>query len=227
MVYIHRLQNNSISISLNIIQVNRFPKDGLIRPHPRIFCCDLISGIPLETICPSNVSKTTSVPVARNNSTKCTCEDFLYCRLVVMTAISSNHFREAQDMIAGVQANLPYTHLIVYDLGLSIGEKTQLSKYCNVEVRPLDFSKYPLHVEKLETFAWKPIITSEITREYEIVMYGDASLRIFQHATENLLPFLLEFPFVSGPTGKQPIAAMTHDSTLNYLGLNMPRAMAV
>ena len=56
----------------------------------------------------------------------CTCEDFLICLLVVLTAISSNHFQEVKDMIASVQINLPYTRLIAYDLGLSIGDKTQL-----------------------------------------------------------------------------------------------------
>ena len=200
-----------------------FPKVGLLGPHPRKFCCKLISGILLEKIC---LLKTNLVPIQGQDLMNCTCQDFLYCRLVVVTAISSNHFREAQDMFASVQANLPHTRLIVYDLGLGVGEKTQLSKYCNIEVRSLDFSKYPLHVKKLETYAWKPIITSEIIREYEVVMYGDASIRIFRPATEKLIPLLLEFPFVAGPIGSIRITALTHSSTLNFLGLNMSRAMA-
>ena len=175
-----------------------FPENGLIGPHPRQFCCEHISGFPLEKICPSYDSKAKLVPVPGQDSTNCTCEDFLYCRLVIVTAISSNHFREAQDMFSSVQANLPHTRLIVYDLGLSIREKIQLSRYCNVQVRTIDFSNYPLHVKKLDNYAWKPIITSEITRVYEVVIYGDASLRIFQPAEEKLIPLLLEFPFVPG-----------------------------
>ena len=204
-----------------------FPKHGLVGPHPRQFCCELISEIPLGKICPSFNSKAKLVPIPGQDSTNCTCTDFLYCRLVVLTAISSNHFSEAQDMFAGVQANLPYTRLIVYDLGLSIGEKTQLSKYCNVEVRTFNVSKYPLYVKNLYKFAWKPIIISEITREYEVVMYGDASIRMYQPAEKKLIPLLLEFPFIPGPIGKAPIISLTHDSTLNFLGLNMSREIAV
>ena len=157
----------------------------------------------------------------------CTCQDFLICRLVVLTAMSSNHFHEAEDMIASVQTNLPYTQLIIYDLGLRIEDKTQLSKFCNAEVRQLNFSKYPRYVKNLETYAWKPMIISEIIREYEVVIYGDASVRIHQPAAERLPLLLLEFPFVSGPSHPFPITALTHDSTLSFLGLNMPRVIAV
>ena len=156
----------------------------------------------------------------------CTCEDFLICRLVVLTAISSNHFQEVKDMIASVQINLPYTRLIAYDLGLNIGDKTQLSKFCNVEVRPFDFSKYPHYLKNLNTYAWKPMIMSEIIKEYEVVIYGDASLRIRRPPSERLIPLLLEFPFVSGPNHPFPITALTHDSTLKFLGLNMSRIIA-
>ena len=203
-----------------------FPKVGLIGSHPRKFCCDLISGIVLETICPPYNSKTELFPILGQDSMNCTCQDFLTCRLVVITAFSNNHFCEAEDMIASVQANLPNTRLIVYDLGLSIGNKTQLSKFCNVEVRPFDFSKYPLYVKRLLTYAWKPIIISEVIREYEIVIYGDASMRFRRPAAERLIPRLLEFPFVSGPSHRFPSTTLTHDSTLKFLGLNMSRAIA-
>ena len=207
--------------------MDRFPtKDGLIRPHLREFCCTFISGVPLETICPSYGSKKKLVPVPGQNSLSCTCEDFLHCRLVVLTAISSNHFHEAEDMFASVQANLPHTRIIVYDIGLNINETTKLSTYCNVEIRTFDFSKYPLHVKTLIKYAWKPIIVSEVSREYEVVLYGDASLRIYRPAAQGITQHLLEFPYVPGPLDLNPITGLTHDSTLNYLGLNMSRAMA-
>ena len=203
-----------------------FPKDGLIGPDPKKNCCVLISGIPLENICPSFGSKVKLVSVLGQESTNCTCINFLYCRLVVVTAFSSNHFEEAQDLIASVQANLPYTRLIVYDLGLTVGNKTRLSKYCNVEIYPIDFSKYPPHAKHINKYAWKPIITSEISKQYEVVIYGDASLRILHPVLESIIPLLLDFPFVSGPMSGEPIPRLTHDSTLRYLGLEMSRKEA-
>ena len=196
-------------------------KDGLIGHHPRRHCCSEVAGILLETICPTYGSKRRLRSMGWTN---CTCEDFLYCRLVVVTAISSNHFNEAQDLIGSVQSKLPYTQLIVYDLGLYARHKAQLATYCNVEVRPLDFSKYPPHAKILKTYAWKPIITAEISREYEVILYGDASMRIIN--TEKLPSFLLKFPYVGGPIDDRPITVATHDSTLKYLKLNLSREMA-
>ena len=129
-------------------------------------------------------------------------------------------------MFASVQANLPHTRIIVYDIGLSVGEKTQLSNYCNVEIRAFNFRKYPSYVKTLDKYAWKPIILSEISREYEVVLFGDASLRIHQPPVERIVRLLLEFPYVPGPRGAIPITTLTHDSTLNYLGFNMSRPMA-
>lgn len=198
-------------------------KDGLIGPHPRKHCCSDIAGIPLEAICPSFGSRT---PLYRFNN--CTCEDFLYCRFVVMGAFSSNHYHEAQDMIGSVQTNLPYTRLVVYDLGLSTTEKAQLATYCNVEVRPLNFTKYKPYVKHLEKFAWKPIITSELSKEYEVILYGDSSMRVKEKFAEKFLPLLLDFPFVSGPPAghAHPITIYTHDAMLNYLRFNLSREMA-
>ena len=198
-------------------------KDGLIGHHPRRHCCGEVAGIPLETICSTYGSK---IPLRGIDltSTNCSCEDFLYCRLVVMTGISSNHFNEAQDMIGGIQSKLPYTRLIVYDLGLNDQERDQLATYCNVQVRPFNFSKYPPHTKRLETYAWKPILTAETSREYEVVLYGDASMRIIN--AEKLPSLLLKFPYVAGRMDTHLITVMTHDSTLKYLKLNLSREMA-
>ena len=53
-----------------------------------------------------------------NNRTITSVSD-LYEHLVVLTAISDNHFKESKAMFASVNHCLPYKKIIVYDLGLS------------------------------------------------------------------------------------------------------------
>ena len=102
--------------------------------------------------------------------------DAMYQRLVVFTTFSSNHFKEAQDMIGSVQKYLPHTKIIVYDIGLSTEERGKVAKYCNVEFRIFDFSKYPPHVKNIKNYAWRPFMLQELAQEYDVILYGDASL---------------------------------------------------
>ena len=83
----------------------------------------------------------------------------MYKRLVVFTAFSSNHFEEALDMIGSVQKYLPHTKIIIYDIGLSAEERGEVAKYCNVELRRFDFSRYPPHVKKIRNYAWRPFMS--------------------------------------------------------------------
>ena len=199
-----------------------YPRDGLLGHHPKSSCCKHIAGKPLENYCLTFGSRATPIHPWSN----CTCVDFLYCRLVVVTAFSSNHFKEAQDMIASTQHSLPNTRIIVYDLGLSEDEKLAVNSFCNVELRLYNSSIYPAHADELFTYAWKPIITAEVSREYEVILYGDASVRIFEFFPVRLLPHLLHFPYVAGKRHRYPLISVTHDSTIKYLRLNISREEA-
>lgn len=144
-----------------------------------------------------------------------------------MGAFSSNHFQEAQDMIGSIQSNLPHTLIIIYNLGLNVSEKTRLTTYCNVQVRTFNFSKYPPYVKHLKKFAWKPIVISEVSKEYEVILYGDTSMRIKHPIAEKFMPLLLKFPYISGPPDGDPITIYTHDSAFKYLRFDMSREVAV
>ena len=187
-------------------------------------CCALINEN-LQLLC--NESRR-DLP-ANNTGVGCTCADYLYCRLAVVTAISSNHFREVQDMIHSAQKNAPNTKIFVYDLGLKEHERKHLSEYCHVEVRSFPFDKYPPHFRALSrTEAWKPVIINEIAKEYDVVLYGDASLRILKPVKDELLPYLMEFPFIAGPTVTSiPVIAVTPPEMYNYLRLNLTRMQAL
>eukprot|EP00731_Ephydatia_muelleri_P010040 Em0005g626a len=130
-------------------------------------CCDISKGIDVEPFC--NGSDTLSLR-------GCKCVDVLLCRMVAVTSLSSNHFAEGQDNFGSLQKYFPRTKIIVYDLGLTESERRQLTSYCNVELRNFPFEKYPDHVRDLQTYAFKPLVVSEVAREYEVILYGDASV---------------------------------------------------
>ena len=147
----------------------------------------------LEQLCKADGSIQPSEIAKRAEAEQCTCLNIFYCKLVVVTAISSNHYNEAQDMIASVQKFLPSTKLILYDLGLSEEQKGKLHQYCNVEVRPFVFEKYPPHTKNLKLYTWKIFIIKEVAGEYEVIFWGDSSVRVIGPSfAEKLYPFLLK-----------------------------------
>ena len=190
------------------------------------------NGLLVENACCIELPGTISEVAILCNSTdfdhlrttgKCSCIDYFVCRLVVVSAFSSNHFNEAQDMIASIQHNLPHTKLIIYDLGLSVSQKHTIQSYCNVEYRIFNLNCYPSHTRDLMTYAFKPLIVNEISKEYEVVMWADTSVRVMQPIAATLFPYLKVFPFIAGPPAYHPIVSFTHDGMLHYLNITQSR----
>ena len=104
-------------------------------------CCEYGRDKSLEELC-GQVNETTL-----GNKTPlgdlCTCIDFMACKMVIMTGISSNHNSEAQDGIASAQTFHPNTTIIVLNLGLKDKEVRQLNSLRNVKVVRYPFEKYP------------------------------------------------------------------------------------
>ena len=197
-------------VNVSAVANSIYPKVGLIGTDPKSYCCnDSSAGVSLEVLC----GKTSG----RGDTEECTCVDYMYCRLVVMTGISSNHFEESRDMIASVQKFLPNTKLIVYDLGLNDVERKNVSTYCNIELRTFHFELYPPHVKELFKYAWKPIIYRDVAEEYEVILYMDSSIRLKGNFKNTVLPLLQTFPFVAGPLHSVPIISMIHEGMLDYL----------
>ena len=227
----------SLRSKITTVQVaSRYPSFGRSGANGRVgltnelelkmHCCDILGKftVTLEHLCRTDGSIQLPKIAKEAETQQCTCIDFSYCKLVVVTAISSNHYNEVQDMIASVQKFLPSTKLIVYDLGLSAEENEKVQQHCNIEVRPFVFEKYPPHTKNLETYAWKTFIIEEIASEFEVVFWGDASVRVMgPFFAEKVFPFLLKFPFVAGSTLPLPIVSLTHDGMLQYLNLPLSR----
>ena len=121
-------------------------------------------------------------------------------------------------MIASVQICLPDKKIIVYDLGLSSKKKEEVCKYCNVELRSFPFKNYRQpNIRTLQTYAWKPIIIKLVSQEYDVIIYGDASLRMTSCDMSGALAHLLKFPFLDLYPISMRAIEFTHDGMMEYL----------
>ena len=181
-------------------------------------CCSIAERNKLEVLCPLNV-----VPPSIEG-VNCTCTDYMLCKLVMLIAISSNHFRESEKYFAMANAKLPNTKIIVYDLGLKKNEIEALQSYCNVqEVRKFKFDQYPGHVKKLQNYAWKPLLINEMSKDFELFFYCDSSCRVKKDVLISFLPYLLQFPFLPALKASRSEIRNTHDGMLKYFNLGMTR----
>ena len=100
--------------------------------------------------------------------------------------------------------------------------RLQLNLFCNVQVRSFDFSAWPSHVKNVGDCAWKPIAVGEVLREFSLIFYADASVRLFGDFRPTLYPLLDDVVPVVGestaPSG--PAGSYTHDGTLAYFHVN-------
>ena len=120
----------------------------------------------------------------------------LYAHLVVATAFSSNHFEEGEGMIGSVQRCLPDKKIIVCDLGLNWSQRRELNSYCNVELCLFPFDDYEPFMKDIGYFSWKVVIAKNLSQEYNVIMYGDSSLRMISCDIKEALAHLFKFPFL-------------------------------
>ena len=189
-------------------------------------CCSIAAGRKVADLCPSN-EDLTKVQQHSINGT-CSCTDYILCKLVMVIGFSSNHFEESKDYFGSVHAHLPHTRIIVYDIGLTAFQSRTVKSYCNTEVRKFNFSKYPPHTKNLGTYAWKPYVIKEVSEEFEVFTFFDASIRIGPSFIQ-ILPNLLKFPLIPcSRLGKgHQVFRSTHDGMLKYFELNMSREKLV
>ena len=177
-----------------------------LTPPPPVGCCSIKFDI--EALCNG-----TNRVVLGN----CSCVDILLCRMVAVTSLSSNHLPEAQDYFGSLHRFYPHLKIIVYDLGLSENERRTLKSYCNVaEIRPFRFANYPGHVRSMYLYSWKPLVVQEASRDFEVILYGDSSVRMLSSDMSPAINQLIKFPFLSG-SPHEKIVALTHDGMINYL----------
>ena len=145
----------------------------------------------------------------------------------VVSAISSNHFEQAKDMIASAQRFLPTTRIVVYDLGLKENERKELESFCNVEVRNFVFKQYPPHFNDLFKYAWIPTLIRTVAQEAEYICWADASVRFVENF-ESALTMLDKFP-VKGHIHQDNLkmVQLTHEISLQYLNMTREKMQDV
>ena len=140
--------------------------------------------------------------------------------LVVVTGISDNHFEEAMDMIGSVHHFLPDTKIILYD-GKS--HLQALQDIENIEVRYYNFTNYPDFGKTygLGGFTWKAHIVNEVSKQYSVFLWLDASARLRKPLTDGFLQRLFHFSLAAGHKHckNTNMVAFTVDSTLEHLHL--------
>ena len=143
----------------------------------------------------------------------------MYQHLIILTAISDNHFSESKGMFSTVRNCFPEKKIIVYDLGLNETNKRHLTQQDNTELRPFPFEEYSniTYLKDLKCYGWKPIIAYKVSLEYDVILYGDSSLRMKSCNIAPALEHLLKFPIFSGHPVHYRAIEFTHDGMIEYL----------
>ena len=185
-------------------------------------CCLIARKHNIKKLCPTTSSAGNQGPTMGNSS--CTCTDYMLCKLVFVTALSGNHYRESQDFFGSIHYHLPNARIVVYDLGLKSGQLKRIESYCNTEVKKFKFKDYPLHTKYLKNFAWKPLIIKETSQKYELFLYCDTSCRINKVVPGFILD-VLKYPILpcSQLAKDRSVMRSTHAGMFKYLHVNQTR----
>lgn len=106
--------------------------------------------------------------------------------LIVVSAVSSNHFTESQAMLKNLHETalpaLAYLTIavVVYDIGLSESEKVEYETYCRCKLIRFPFERFPPHFKTLKCFGWKPVVVRAHADNCHYVMWMDASVRFLE-----------------------------------------------
>ena len=97
--------------------------------------------------------------------------------------VSSSHFQESRDAVASVQHHFRHKKILYYDWELNPSQRKTVQSWCQVDLRPFNFSLYPsladLPKVKLIRFqAAKVFAILNALIEYPAVFWMDASTRL-------------------------------------------------
>lgn len=141
--------------------------------------------------------------------------------LTLVTASDASHARSLMNFLASAGKHEGGTRLIVYDLGLTSGERADIEAHIQCEVRSFDYSKYPAYFDIRDNageYAWKPTVIREVVRESNgIVCWMDAGNVI----TTTLTKLRREARRTGhySPRAAGTVGQWTHPGMLSYLGL--------
>ena len=97
-----------------------------------------------------------------------------------VTAFSENHYSEHMEYIGSALRVFKNQKIVIYDLGMSEDQIAYVQRNDSFIYRQLDFAKFPAHVSKLTTYAWKTLIWAEMLKEYQAITWFDTSMVWFE-----------------------------------------------
>ena len=109
----------------------------------------------------------------------------VFDKFVFVMGVSANHMLESKDAVASVQEHFPNNKLLYFNWGLTSNQEAEIRRWCNVELRPFNFSKIPVtsHLSTPTPVKWhyqavKAFAILEALKDHPAAFWLDASIRL-------------------------------------------------
>jgi len=139
-------------------------------------------------------------------------------RLVLVTAASHSFFGAVKNLVGSVHFWEKALPVVVYDIGLTPQERSEVRGWHGVALRTLPWSRHPPHVRDLFKYAWKPLAIADALSRCQgdtIMLYQDAGQELRQPLAELLRTVPIQGHLF--PAAGVPAITATHPATLAFL----------
>ncbi len=136
----------------------------------------------------------------------------------IVSAADHRYFRTLCQLLLSVERRSvrASVDVIVFDLGLTRGDRARLNArfpWCRLET--FAFDRYPPHVRRLETCAWKPAAIEEVLERGGLVLWLDSATIVRQGLDPIFSRIARDGVFTL--VGQSPIRRWCHEATLQYM----------
>ncbi|XP_046583222.1 uncharacterized protein LOC124290520 isoform X2 [Haliotis rubra] len=141
----------------------------------------------------------------------------------VVLAASANHYQELQALLHNIHNVVNRDgrlKVVLYDLGLGPFQLNQVHRHCKCEVHPFPFHEFPTHVRDLAVYSWKPILVQLALKQWNFIMYMDASIRILTSDLQELFDVAWKRGILVSDTEHESFKMVEHTDprTFAFLG---------
>jgi hypothetical protein len=139
--------------------------------------------------------------------------------MILVTGADWTHGASLRQLLASVRRFEPNMRTIVYDLGLTVGQRLRLKiAFANLELRRFPLEQYPGHLDikiRAGEYAWKPVIVWSVLEEaQEPVCWMDAGNILIEPLTA-LRAAVCDSGFYS-PASRGTVSDWTHPKMLEF-----------
>jgi len=137
----------------------------------------------------------------------------------LLSAADNRYFRTLCQLLLSVERHDALTTLevVVVDLGLTSADRARLAErfpWCRLET--FIFDRYPPHVRRLDTCAWKPVAIDDLLRTRGGSVLWLDSATIVREALDPIFSRIARDGLVT-LAGQSPIRRWCHEATLQYM----------